>query len=291
MVAQGHSCPALGPYKHRHYLVAKALRAISLDTTTVPPKPPRELFTNQMMMVAFVYWPILYYAMAVLVRGFILRSGELMLKKGRASKHLLYWKHIRFYDRYGNIISRPRWTVELAYAAQLFPSSRKHQPRSVREVPKRVRMFYPKDGRIISGLTSHQARGCAVSALQGLYMYTGAAAANPDATPLCYERGKGQYLSQEKMLTYCHQMEPLFGLPKGTVVTHSLKHAGISLLVESGLSDEEVRLAAGFASVETVKIYHHAGKKMALRLSRAALLDASDSSNSDEEEVEEGYVE
>jgi hypothetical protein len=289
LVAQGHSCPALGPYKHRHYLVAKALRAISLDTTTVPPKPPRELFTDQMMMVAFVSWPILYYAMAVLVRGFILRSGELMLKKNRASKHLLYWRHVRFYDRQDHIIPRSRWTVELAYASQLFPSSRKHQPRSVREVPKRVRMFYPTNGSILSGLTSHYARGCAVAALQGLFMLTGAAAVNPDSTPLCYDNTTGQYLSQEKMLKYCHMMEPLFGLPKGTVVTHSLKHAGISLLIESGLSDEEVRLAAGFASVETLKIYHHAGKKMSLRLSRAAFLDASDSSNSDDEEVEEYY--
>jgi site-specific recombinase XerD len=152
-------------------------------------------------------------------------------------------------------------------------------------------MFYPEDGRMLSGLTSHQARGCAVAALQGLFMLTGAASANPDSTPLCYDNASGQYLTQEVMLKYCHQMEPLFNLPKGTVVTHSLKHAGISLLVESGLSDEEVRLAAGFASVETVKIYHHAGKKMSLRLSKAALLDASDSSESGEEEVEEEYRE
>jgi hypothetical protein len=40
------------------------------------------------------------------------------------------------------------------------------------------------------------------------------------------------------MLLLVHGGGEMFELPKGALVTHSLKHAGITALLEEGLSDE-----------------------------------------------------
>jgi hypothetical protein len=279
LVSNGYRSSALGAPRERHYLVAKAIRSLSIDTT-VPPKPPREEFTIPMMRRAARMWPFPFYAMAVLIRGFILRSGELMFKKHKASKHLLYWVNIVFLDREGEVMSKRRWSSELAYGAEVKPSSRKHQARKVRKLPARQRTFFPHDGCLVSGLTSPDANGCVVAALQGWYVLSGAAGRDLANTPICRSHD-GRRLTQEDMLKWCHEMGDHFKLPKGTLVIHSLKHAGITALLEQGVSDEEVRMAAGFASVQTLQVYDHPGKRLKQRLSRALLLDASDSSDSD----------
>jgi hypothetical protein len=66
-------------------------------------------------------------------------------------------------------------------------------------------------------------------------------------------------------------------------VIHSLKHAGVTAMIEAGISDEEVRMAAGFRSTDTVRTYDHPGQKAGPLIARALLLDASDSSDSEDE--------
>jgi hypothetical protein len=140
----------------------------------------------------------------------------------------------------------------------------------------------------LSGLTSPEAKGCVVAALQGWYVLSGAAGQDLESTPLC-RCHNGHMLTQEEMLQWCHEMGRFFQLPKGSLVIHSLKHAGITALIEDGVSDEEVRMAAGFASVETLRVYDHPGKQLKKRLSRALLMDASDSSESDNDVDEVDY--
>jgi hypothetical protein len=148
-------------------------------------------------------------------------------------------------------------------------------------------VYYSPGGILLDGLTNPKAKGCLVGALQGLFVLTGAATCDLSVTPLCY-RHNGHPVNQEEMLDWVHATGEAFGRPKGVLVTHSLKHAGITAMIEAGISDEEVRMAAGFKSVATVQTYDHPGQKAGPRLARALLLDASDSSDSDAEFAEEG---
>jgi hypothetical protein len=283
LLGQGHVSDALGEPGRRHHLVARAVQSLWQDSTTVPPKPQRELFTTAMMRRAAQVWSLPYYAVAVLLRGFILRSGEVLMRGHRESKHMLYWDCVRFYDKRGRVMKKAQWSSQLAASAEIRPRSRKYQVRKVRKLPARQREFYPRDGSILSGLTSLKARGCVVAALQAWYIMSAAAASSRSRTPLC-RCADGERLTQHAMLLLVHEMGEVFELPKGALVTHSLKHAGITALIEEGLSDEEVRMAAGFSSVRTLEAYDHPGKKLVKRLSKAVLLDMSDSSDSEVDE-------
>jgi hypothetical protein len=284
LLGQGYVSEALGVKGQRHYLVSRAIQSLWQDSTTVPPKPQRELFTEAMMRRAARVWPAPYYAVAVVIRGFILRSGEILAKGHRVPKHMLYWDCVRFYDRRGRVLTKRQWSSELAASAEIRPRSRKYQRRKVRRLPARQRVFFPRDGSIMSGLTSKKAKGCVVAALQAWYIMSAAASRKRSLTPLC-RCAEGELLSQQEMLSLVHEMGDVFELPRGSLVTHSLKHAGITALIAEGLSDEEVRMAAGFASVRTLEAYDHPGKQMVKRLSRAVLLDMSDSSESDDESM------
>lgn len=282
LLGQGFVSEALGVKGSRHHLVARALQSLYQDRTTVPPKPTREVFTVAMMRRAAEVWPLPYYAVAVIIRGFILRSGEILMKGHKEPKHMLYWDCVRLFDKKGRRMTKRQWSSELADSAEICPRSRKYQIRRVRRLPARHREFYPGDGAILSGLTSLKAGGCVVAALQAWYVLSAAAAGRRRLTPLC-RCADGELLTQHDMLLLVHEMGEVFELPKGALVTHSLKHAGITALIGEGLSDEEVRMAAGFASVRTLAAYDHPGQQMVKRLSKAVLLDMSDSSDSAED--------
>jgi hypothetical protein len=286
VLAQGIESEALGRRGYRHPLVAAALRSANLDIDTVPATPPRELFTREMMKYAQRVWPVVYYAMAVLARGFIMRSGELLVKGVKRSKHLVYWNNVVLYDRYHREIPVERWLGEEAASAKVVPKSRKHQYRVVRPLSEVARVYYSPSGSLLDGLIDPNANGCLVAALQGLFVISGAAARDLSETPLCYHKN-GPMMNQKVMLEWVHATGRAFGRPEGVLVTHSLKHAGITAMIEAGISDEEVRMAAGFKSIATVQTYDHPGRKAGPRLARALLLDASDSSDSDAEYAQE----
>jgi hypothetical protein len=282
VLAQGIESEALGRRGYRHPLVASALRSAVIDIDTVPRKPSRELFTRQMMEFAQKFWPVVYYAMAVLARGFIMRSGELLVKGRKRSKHLVYWENVVFFDRHHVEMPVEVWSVQEAASAKVVPKSRKHQYRDVRPLSEVARIYYSPSGSLLDGLIDPEAKGCLVAALQGLFVLSGAAACDLSQTPLCYHKN-GPLLNQKEMLEWCHYTGRAFGRPEGVVVIHSLKHAGITAMIEAGISDEEVRMAAGFKSIATVQTYDHPGHRAGPRLARALLLDASDSSDSDAE--------
>jgi hypothetical protein len=284
LLGQGYVSEALGVKGQRHYLVVRAMQSLWQDSATVPPKPQRELFTVAMMRRAARIWPTPYYAVAVVMRGFILRSGEILAKGHRLLKHMLYWNCVKLYDKGGRLLTKKQWSSQLAASAEIRPRSRKYQVRKVRKLPARQRVFFPKDGSIMSGLTSKRAEGCVVAALQAWYIMSAAASRKRSLTPLC-RCAEGELLSQHEMLSFVHEMGDVIELPRGSLVTHSLKHAGITALIAEGLSDEEVRMAAGFALVRTLEAYDHPGKQMVKRLSKAVLLDRSDSSNSEVESM------
>jgi hypothetical protein len=281
VLGMGFKSDALGVKGVRHHLVAKAIQSLWQDRMTVPPTPDRELFTTAMMRRAADVWPFPYYAVAVLLRGFILRSGEVLMKGRKTPKHLLYWDCVRLFDKRGKRMTKGQWSSQLAASAEIRPRSRKYQVRKVRTLPARKRKFYPHDGSIISGLTSPRAKGCIVAALQAWFVMSGAASRKRGLTPLC-RCADGKLLTQHGMLLLVHEMGEVFQLPPGALVTHSLKHAGITALIEEGVSDEEVRMAAGFSSVKTLEAYDHPGKHLVKRLSEAVLLDMSDSSDAEE---------
>jgi hypothetical protein len=280
VLSRGIQSEALGQRGYRHPLVARALRSADIDTVTVPPSPPRELFTRPMLEWARVHWPVIYYAMAVLARGFLLRSGEFLLRGIKRGRHLIYWDNVVFYDKHHCEMPVEYWSTQQAASATIRPTSRKHQYRRVRPLAEVARVYYAPSGLLIDGLMRQEAKGCVVGALQGLFVLSGAAACILSETPLCYHM-KGQLLTQEDMLQWCHYTGAMFGRPK--VVIHSLKHAGVTAMIEAGISDEEVRMAAGFRSTDTVRTYDHPGQKAGPLIARALLLDASDSSDSEDE--------
>jgi hypothetical protein len=282
VLAQGVESEALGRRGYRHPLVAAALRSANIDTVTVPKKPSRELFTRQMMQFAQQGWPVIYYAMAVLVRGFIMRTCELLVKGKKRSDHLVYWDNVVFYDRHHMEMPVSQWSVQEAASAKVEPKSRKNQYRQVRSLSEVARVYYSPSGALLDGLYDPRANGCLVAALQAWFVLSGASACNLSETPLCY-RHHGSLLNADDMLAWCHYTGQHFGRPEGVVVIHSLKHAGVTALIEAGISDEEVRMAAGFKSIATVQTYDHPGRKAGPRLARALLLDASDSSDSEAE--------
>jgi hypothetical protein len=284
LLAEGCVSDALGVRGVRHPWVARAIRSCMIDFLTVPPKPPREMFTDEMMSVAFHQWPLQYYAMAVLARGWLLRSGQYLLKNGRWGPHLLFWGMVVFFDQHERPIPVAHWGHRLAYSAQIQPRHTKWHARDLQVFPKRQRIFFPKSGVVTDGLVSKAPHGCVVAVLQAWYVFSGAASQRDlGRTPLCRCQD-GTFLSSDKMLSLCHQMEREFHLA-GPLVVHSLRHAGISALLEAGVSDESVRMAAGLRSVYSLRPYHHCGPKLSERLSRALMApvdpDAEDEFDND----------
>jgi hypothetical protein len=270
LLAEGYGSDALGIRGVRHPWVARALRSCMIDTLTVPPKPPREMFTDDMMEVAFHQWPLHYYAMAVLARGWLLRSGQFLLKDGKWGPHLLLWEMVVFFDQRHRVIPVAHWGQRIAYSATIQPRHTKWHSRDLQVFPERQRTFFPQSGSVTDGLVSRAPHGCVVAVLQAWYVVSGAASQDLSRTPLC-RCHDGSFLSSDKMLALCHQMERDFNLT-GPLVIHSLRHAGISVLLEAGVSDEEVRMAAGLRSVYSLRPYHHGGPKLSARLSRALMV-------------------
>jgi hypothetical protein len=161
VLAEGCVSDALGVRGVRHPWVARAIRSCMIDTTTVPPKPPRELFTDEMMQVAFEKWPLHYYAMAVLARGWLLRSGQFLVKDGKWGPHLLRWGMVVFYDQRHMVIPVTHWSHRLAYSAKIQPKHTKWHSRDLQTFPERTRTFFPESGSVTDGLVSRIERLCA----------------------------------------------------------------------------------------------------------------------------------
>jgi hypothetical protein len=81
-------------------------------------------------------------------------------------------------------------------------------------------------------------------------------------------------------------MEERFQLSKGSVVTHSLRHAGITALIEAGVSDRSVCAAAGLQSVDSLRPYHHGGRQLSSRLSQALMIPDDPDASDDEFDVD-----
>jgi hypothetical protein len=237
----------------------------------VPPKPPREEFTDEMMWVAFQEWPLCYYAMAVLARGWLFRPGQFLVRNGKWGEHVLFWSYVIFYDQRHIPIPVAKWSHQLAYSAVIQPDHVKWHARDLQKFPERERKFFPESRSVTDGLIARVPHGCVVAVLQAWYVFSGAASRKDlRRTPLgrCQD---GSYLSSEEMLVLCHRMKERFQL-KGPLVVHSLRHGGISALLDAGISDEAVRAAAGLASTDSLRPYHHCGRKLSDRLSQALLI-------------------
>lgn len=168
----------------------------------------------------------------------------------------------------------------MAHFAQLHPASRKHQPQGhVRELPERARVHFPASGMIVDGLLNGDNNGCAVAVLQGYFVYSNASS-RPLASPIGL-RANGTPIGAADMLTALRSVPLPAGVEPRSVTIHSLKHDATSTLVDSGLSDEAGRLAAGFSSVETLKTYDHCRPQLGAQISEALLLDPGQSVNHD----------
>jgi hypothetical protein len=285
LLAEGHRSDALGERGVRHPWVARAMRSCVIDTKTVPPKPPREEFTEEMMRVAFDTWPLHYYAVAVLARGWLFRAGHFLVRDGKWGEHILFWSMVVFYDQQHRVIPVAKWSHRMAYSAKIQPEHTKWHSRDLQVFPERKRTFFPESRSITEGLISRVPHGCVVAVLQAWYVFSGAASQRDlNRTPLCRCQD-GSYLSANEMLTLCHQMEKTFHTT-GAVVIHSLRHGGISALLEAGVSDDEVRMAAGLKSVYSLRPYHHGGPKLSERLSRALMVPEVPDAEPDEFDVD-----
>jgi hypothetical protein len=270
LLTEGYESEALGRKGVRHPWVARAIRSCMIDTETVPAKPPREEFTNDMMLVAFQTWPLHYYAMAILARGWLWRSGQFLVKDGKWGEHILFWSYVTFFDQQHIPIPVEKWCCQLAYFAKLQPEHTKCHSRDLQIFPERRRTFFPESGAVTDGLIARTPHGCVVAVLQAWYVFSGAASQDLRRTPLC-RCHDGSYLSADEMLALCHQMERTFQL-RGRLVIHSLRHGGISALMDAGISDKSVCSAAGMRSVDSLRPYHHCGPKISTRLSRALII-------------------
>lgn len=264
--------PALGPHGELHELVSKALRSLPLDPVTVPPPPRRQAYSADLLQLGRHLWPIDIFAMALLIRAFLLRSGEILSQNNKFSDHALFWSHVCFLDASRDTIPPSQWTATVAHFVQLHPVSRKHQPQGrVRELPERVRKYFPPSGMIVDGLLDNSNNGCAVAVLQGYFVYSNASG-RPLASPIGV-RANGSAITAAEVITALRSVPLPAGVDPKSITIHSLKHDATSTLVDSGLSDEAGRLAAGFASAETLKTYDHCRPHLGAQISEAMLLE------------------
>jgi hypothetical protein len=267
-LASGLSSPALGSKGELHEVVAASLRSLAQDTATVAPKPRREAFSVDLLSQGRLLWSTDIFAMCVLIRAFLLRSGELLKQDREFSPHILHWSSVVFRDQERAIIPPSQWTTRMAHIAELLPRSRKNQtPGHVRTLPERVRVYVPASASIVDGLLDPSNMGCAVAVLQGYYVYANAAARSQDS-PICL-RANGSAITAAEVLSALRSVRLPEGVDPRSITIHSLKHDATSTLVDSGLSDEAGRLAAGFASVETLKTYDHCRPHLGAHISQA----------------------
>jgi hypothetical protein len=70
--------PALGSHGHYHPLVVLALQSLEHASAVVPPLPERLGFTDEMLRRGQQLWPTAIYAIVILIRAFLLRTGEIL---------------------------------------------------------------------------------------------------------------------------------------------------------------------------------------------------------------------
>jgi hypothetical protein len=274
-LASGLSSAALGTRGVLHELVNAAFRSLSKDTATVAPRPRRAAYSVDLLEQGRKLWPIDIFAMSYLVRAFILRSGELLKQDRGFSPHVLHWSEVRFRDSLGAVIPPAQWTSRLAHWAAIFPASRKHQPAGrVRELPEHVREFFPSSASIVAGLLDPGNPGCAVAILQGYFVYSNAATRSL-LSPICL-RANESAITAAEVLAALRSVQLPDGVDPRSITIHSLKHDATSTLIDSGLSDEAGRQAAGFASVDTLKTYDHCRPQLGAQISKAMLWGESE---------------
>jgi hypothetical protein len=209
--------------------------------------------------------------MSVLVRAFILRSGELLKQDRGFSSHVLHWSEVRFRDSLGVVILPSQWTSRLAHWAAIFPTSRKHQPAGrVRVLPERSRELFPLSASIVGGLLDPGNQGCVVAILKGYFVYSNAAT-RALMSPICL-RANESAITAGEVLTALRSVQLPVGVDPRSITIHSLKH---DATIDSGLSDEAGRQVAGFASVDTLKTYDHCRPQLGAQISMAMLWDVS----------------
>ena len=258
--------PALGGRGHFHPLVAMALHSLSHSTATVPPLPGRHGFTDDMLRRGQQLWPPAIYAIVVIIRAFLLRTGEILPERRKFGPHALRWSNVEFLDADLTVLDRDRWSGTLATFAKLTFTSRKWQSRVVREVPLRTRLFFPASGSVLEGLNP-EAKGCAVATLQAYYVLTAAHSQPPDT--YLARQGDGSLIDADLVRTAIREVSREFHLPDHSIGIHSLKHAASSAITDAHMTDEEGRMAAGFKDQATLRVYNHPGIKLSARLSQA----------------------
>jgi hypothetical protein len=265
--------PALGGRKSLHPLVSRALRSLRHAPEAVPPTV-RQPFTEAMLKRGRQLWSRALYAMVVICRGYLLRTGELWPEDKCFGPHALMWSDIEFRDAHDKVLPMDQWTGTLATYARIVHRSRKWQSLVVRETPARTRLFFPESGSVVDGLMSPQANGCVVATLQAYYVYSGARTC-PIDTYLA-RQWDGTFITADEARQAIHQVSREFGLPDKVVCIHSLKHGATSALADAHLTDEEGRMAAGFKDATTLRIYDHPGIKLSDRLSRVLRMHDED---------------
>ena len=176
--------PALACSGKLHPAVSRALRSL-LHDSEADPHPRRAEYSVDFLQQGRDLWPMDIFALAVLIRIFFLRSGEILKQGTKWSPHILHWSHVVFLDAFHEVIPPSQWTSSIAHFARLRQDSRKHQPRGqVRETPERARCYFPLSGNIVDGLLDHDNRACAVAVLQGLFVFSNAATRYLDS-PIC----------------------------------------------------------------------------------------------------------
>jgi hypothetical protein len=243
--------PALGPRGALHPLVSRALRSLQHAPEAIPPTQ-RQPFTEAMLIRGRQLWPPALYAMVVICRGFLLRTGELWPEGDRFGSHALTWADIEFWDAQQQILPVAQWTSTLASYARIVHQSRKWQNLVVRETPARTRLFFPESGSVVDGLLSPQAKGCVVATLQAYYVYSGARTCPADS--YLARQWDGTYITAEEARDAIHQVSKEFVFADKEVCIHSLKHWATSALTDAHMSDEEGRMAAGFKDAATLCI-------------------------------------
>jgi hypothetical protein len=261
--------PALGGRGHYHPLIALALQSLSHAKSTVPSLPERMPFTEAMLVRGQQLWPPAIYAIVVLLRAFLLRTGEVLPEGRKFGPHALRWQDVSFMDQNHDVLPQNQWSSTLAASAGITFTSRKWQNRVVREIPRRTRLFYPASGSVLEGL-GRAANGCAVATLQAYYVLTGAST-QPFTTYLA-RQADGSFMPADDVRTALREVSREFHLPDHAIGIHSLKHAASSVITDAHMTDEEGRMAAGFKDQATLRVYNPPGIRLSDRLSQVLLL-------------------
>jgi hypothetical protein len=263
---------ALGDRKGYHPLVALAIQSLYHDHT-VPALPARQPLTEDMLKRGQQLWSPVIYAVVIIIRGFLLRTGEVLPEGRKFGPHALQWKHIEFWDANQHPLPVDKWTSVEAHYAKICHPSRKWQTRVVREAAIHTRTFFSECSSVLEGL-SPKAKGCAVATLQGYYVLT-AARCRPPASYLA-QQSDGSYLRALTVRLAIRQVAREFNIPDHAICIHSLKHAASSAIADANMTDEEGRMAAGFKDQATLRIYDHPGILLGDRLSHALQLHDDD---------------